>query len=429
MEAKLTARAIAALKPADKPYEVRDTELKGFLLRVQPTGVMTYYFSYTAENGKRNRYRIGRGGTVSPAQARDAAEIKAGEVALGKDVQAEKKRIRQEEKRSRMATLDAFLEHKYGPWVVVERRTGKATVQRVRSMFSGFLKKPMGELSEWEITKWRSEQKKKGKADSSINREVAALKAVLSKAVEWGVIDRHPLAKVKMARLDRGGVVRYLSDGEDIRLRHALDHRECALREKRAKGNQWRKKRGYLLLPDLGQQNFADHIKPMTLLSLNTGMRRGEVFSLTWDSVHFKGEMLTVHGKTAKSAQTRHIPLNPEALAVLKGWQKDRGETVGLVFPNKEGKRFDNIKRAWESVLNIAGIQGFRWHDLRHTFASKLVMAGADLNTVRELLGHSDIKMTLRYAHLAPEHKAAAVALLSPPVGLKPKENLTLSGA
>lgn len=81
----------------------------------------------------------------------------------------------------------------------------------------------------------------------------------------------------------------------------------------------------------------------------------------------------------------------------------------GLVFASKNNQPFNNVKRSWSAVLEKANITEFRWHDLRHHFASKLVMAGVDLNTVRELLGHSDIKMTLRYAHLAPEHKINAV--------------------
>lgn len=100
------------------------------------------------------------------------------------------------------------------------------------------------------------------------------------------------------------------------------------------------------------------------------------------------------------------------ALQCLNDWQsQSKGD--GLVFPNHQtGTRFDNVKKSWASVLKAAEIKNFRWHDMRHHFASKLVMAGVDLNTVRELLGHADIKMTLRYAHLAPEHKANAVAKL-----------------
>ena len=83
-----------------------------------------------------------------------------------------------------------------------------------------------------------------------------------------------------------------------------------------------------------------------------------------------------------------------------------------LIFPGKNGQALVTLKKSWKSLLELANIENFRWHDMRHHFASKLVMAGVDLNTVRELLGHSDIKMTLRYTHLAPEHKALAVEKL-----------------
>uniref|UniRef100_UPI004047C2DE tyrosine-type recombinase/integrase n=1 Tax=Pseudomonas sp. TMP25 TaxID=3136561 RepID=UPI004047C2DE len=164
-------------------------------------------------------------------------------------------------------------------------------------------------------------------------------------------------------------------------------------------------------MPDLRKVEFADHLKPLTLLSLNTGMRQGEVFNLNWRDVDLTNKVLTVEGDTSKSGQTRHIPLNKEALAVLTNW-RNAGERQGYVFPGQSGGRLDNVKKSWAGVLTMAKITAFRWHDLRHTFASKLVMAGVPLNTVRDLLGHSDIKMTLRYAHLAPDSKAAAVELI-----------------
>lgn len=148
------------------------------------------------------------------------------------------------------------------------------------------------------------------------------------------------------------------------------------------------------------------------LLSLNTGMRRGEVFNLTWADIDLENKLITVEGDTSKSGQTRHIPMNKETVATIEGWRKQHPRNSGYVFPGKDGKRLDNVKKSWDGLLKLARIESFRWHDLRHTFASKLVMAGVPLNTVRDLLGHSDLAMTLRYAHLAPDSKAAAVELI-----------------
>ena len=149
----------------------------------------------------------------------------------------------------------------------------------------------------------------------------------------------------------------------------------------------------------------------MVVLSLNTGLRRGEVFSLTWHCVNFQTKTLTVEGVTAKSGQTRHIPLNAEALNVLRQW-RNQTKAEGLVFPGKHGNRLDNVRKSWAGLLKNASITGFRWHDLRHDFASKLVMAGVPLNTVRDLLGHADLATTLRYAHFAPDYRAQAVGML-----------------
>ena len=194
-------------------------------------------------------------------------------------------------------------------------------------------------------------------------------------------------------------------------LRAALACRDDRVKQARERGNAWRQERGYPAMPSIAQHTYADHLTPMVLLSLNTGLRRGEVFNLTWDHVNFQTRILTVDGKGTKTRQTRHIPLNDEALAVLRAWRA-QSTSEGFVFPGKKGHRLDNVRKAWAGVLHKAGITGFRWHDLRHDFASKLVMAGVPLNTVRDFLGHSTMTMTLRYAHLAPDHKAEAVARL-----------------
>jgi integrase len=417
MRAKLMANIIKTLRPKEQPYEVRDTILPGFLLRVQPSGAMTYYLAYRTTDGRKTRYRIGAVGAVTPAQARDMAEQLSARAVQGEDVQATKQQRRDAAEMAKVCTLGGFLEHQYSPWLLAERpekRRGAEMIQRLRANFTEWLERPLSEINPWLVEKWRAEQVKRGKAKSTINRDLTTLRSVMSKAVAWQVIDQHPLKSVKPLKVDTHAVIRFLSEDEEDRLRQALVQRDAQIKAARGRGNAWRRARGYDELPTLDQQTYGDQLTPMVLLSLNTGVRRGELFALHWGDVNLQRKLLTIRGTTTKSGQTRHIPLNRIALEVLQAWHQ-QGLKAEVVFPGKNGGQRDNTRKSWSGVLRVAGICNFRWHDLRHTFASRLVMAGVPLNTVRELLGHTTPSMTLRYAHLAPDHKAHAVEQLCAP--------------
>jgi len=411
MRAKLSSRTIQALRPCDKPFEVVDSELKGFLLRVQPSGAMTYYFSYRNGQGRRGRYRIGNSDSLSPAQARDQATLLSARVVAGEDIQSQKKHERRMAQQAKSQTLDGFLIRQYEPWATSQRKSGTATVKRIRSNFERLIKRPLVDINLWVIEKWRSEELKRGKAKTTINRDVTTLKACLSKAVEWEVLAENPLQKLTPLRTEGSSRARHLTATEETALRYALIERDQRLRENRVSGNAWRRARRQAVLPDLSTAAFADYLQPMVLLTFNTGLRRGEVLQLRWADVDLLQRELIVRGDNAKSGKTRHIPLNNEALTTLQQWRSDSTSTE-WVFAGRDGERMQAVKTSWTGVLRSAAIIDFRWHDLRHHFASRLVMNGVDLNTVRELLGHSDLSMTLRYAHLSPEHKADAVARL-----------------
>jgi integrase len=396
MRAAITADLIRTL---DGPCEVWDTKITGLVLRVRDSGHASYVVNYA--RGK--KVTIGRADALTPLQARELAKGVLGDVAHGKDPQAERRK-------RRTATLRAFVKDQYLPWAEANRKTGAETVTRVLAAFpESILKRPMGELTAFQLEQWRTSRRRAERQDSTINRDLDALRAVLSKAVAWGVLADHPMRLVRRSKVDTIGRLRYLSADEEKRLRKALGVRDEARRDGRRRFNAWRAERGYKTLPDLS--GYPDHITPIALLALNTGLRRGELLGLEWRDVDLAGFMLTVRGAAAKSGITRHVPLNSEAVKVLKAWKR-ASKADGIVFPGPDGGAMFSLKTAWQKVAIAAKLGAFTFHDLRHTFASKLVQAGVDLNTVRELLGHSDIKMTLRYAHLAPEHRAAAVAKL-----------------
>ena len=413
MKAKLTASYLKQLEPNDKPFEVVDSDIKGFLIRVQPTGRQTCYYSYRSVSGKRQRIKIGViGSEITITQARDKAQSFAGKVADGINVQAEKNDIREHARQLQQNTLRLFIEQYYQAWALANLKSGASSIESIHRAFKPFLNFPLVNIDLKLIEHWRIQELNRKIKPSTINRLVASLRGVLTKAVEWDVIPEHPLRKLKPLKVDEGKKARFLSPLEGDKLFTQLNIRDKELIAARTRANEHRKTRGYPLFPNLEPFNFGDRLTPLVTLALKTGMRRGEIFDLEWDAVDFTNKVVTVVGETAKSSRTRHIPLSPNALETLIEWRKQADPSNTRVFPADNGGRLDNVNTAWRNTLKAAGIESFRWHDMRHDFASKLVMKGVPLNTVRELCGHADLNTTLRYAHLAPDHKAGAIAML-----------------
>jgi integrase len=400
MKASITQDLIRSLGHQD--VTVFDTQQPGLQLRLRASG----RHSYRVQLGRGAFLTLGTAKVLKPAEARDLALGHLAAKKKGQDPIAE----RRAEKAPKAATFDAFLKDTYEPWAKTHLKSLASTIAPLWLQFSPiFGSKPLAEIVPFAVEAWRVRRLKGGVSKATANKDLSALKACLSRAVEWGLLADHPLRKVKPSKQDRGGVVRYLSPTEETALRAQLVKRDAARIDARDSANDWRRQRGYPELPHLG--TYADHLTPIVLLALNTGLRRGELLGLEWGDVDLARAILTVRGEGAKSGKTRYLPLNTEAVNGLKAWQDQA--TGDLVFPGDDGGKMFSLKTAWLKVAHDAGLKVFRFHDLRHSFASRLVQSGVDLNTVRELLGHSDFSLTLRYAHLAAENKAAAVAKLN----------------
>jgi integrase len=408
-----------SLEPTGKVYRIWDAKMPGFHARVTPKGRINFAVRYHYA-GQNLDYTIGPYPELTPKIARDRATAAIGRQRADKidlleeqrQTKAEIKEQKLEQQLDNQRTLEGFIEHKYKPWVEAHLKSHKEQLRVLNADFKHLMKRPLSSLTQWDVQRYSADMLKKDIKRMTINRRTATLKACLSKAAQWGVIEYSPLAGLKRLSVDEFERIRFLSDEEEIALRKALGTRQDLQREERIRYNQWRVARHMRPYPTLNGRAFTDHIMPIVLLALNTGMRRGEIFKLEWSDLEFSRKQLRVKGLATKTGRTRYLPLNKEALRVLQE-AKEYKQSSRYVFPSPvTGKPFDNINTAWRQVLTDAQIEGFRFHDLRHTFASNLVMNSIDLNTVRELLGHRDLTMTLRYAHLAPQHNAEAVAVL-----------------
>jgi integrase len=165
----------------------------------------------------------------------------------------------------------------------------------------------------------------------------------------------------------------------------------------------------------------SPHLKPIVETALLTGMRREELLSLKWEQIRNGFIYLT----ETKSGKARQIPINDRLAEVFKEVRRGNQLKSPHIFCDAQGRRFYQVRRSFVSACRRAGIEAFRFHDLRHTFASQLVMKGASLKAVQELLGHTDLKMTMRYAHLSQEHLKDSVNLLNDMPSGKEMVNIT----
>ncbi len=396
---KLSPNTIKSAKVRASAYDIYGTNARGLLLRVYPSGRKTFF----CQLGRGKRLRIGDARVVTLQRA----EYRAREIHNEADDHGGA--LKRDPVKS---TLGGFIEAHYAPWVTANRRRGEKCVSDIQRCFASLYNKRLTDITRSDLDGYVASRRAAGSAASTIVRDLNNLRGVLRRAIDGRYLRENIFRGWEKPKVEDAGVTRYLSADEEQRLRAALVERDDKARRERVTANDWRKARGYDLLPEFSEKEFSDHLAPMVIASINTGLRYGELTALEWASVDLGACVLTVTGKTAKGAKTRHIPLNAEALDVLTRWCKQRSG-AGLVFANPDGSRIRSVKTAWAAVLTDAKIKNFRWHDLRHTFASKLVQRGVDLVVVRDLLGHGDFKLTLRYAHLEPKQKADAVARLS----------------
>jgi integrase len=259
-------------------------------------------------------------------------------------------------------------------------RRHEMACRALKPIFAG---KRLSEITPFSIERYKQTRREAGRSPVTVNRELAFLKNLFTMAIAWGKASENPVKQVKTFR-EENGRTRFLTEEEEARL---LAH--CG--------------------PDL---------KPLVITALHTGFRKSELLSLTWGNVDFRHRLIRVEAGYAKSGEARGVPMNEVLTQALQA-SKLR-QSSGMVFCNRKGQPYRDPDSAFATAVRRAGIEDFTFHHLRHTFASRLVMAGVDLATVKELMGHRHIAMTLRYAHLAPGHKRSAVEVLSAGAGKSP---------
>jgi len=255
-----------------------------------------------------------------------------------------------------------------------------------------FAGKRLADISPFGLERYKAarlQEIKQGRGDGreptgrAVNGELAVLRRLYNVMIEWGKFTAdNPVRKVKRLR-EREGRTRWLTLEEIEQLLAACN----------------------------------PHVRPAVLTTLHTGLRRQELLGLKVGDLDFARRTLTVQAAYAKNGERRSIPMNAPLTETLRPLIIGKTSDASI-FDSRKGEPYRSLRTAFATACRKAGITDFRWHDLRHTYASHLVMAGVDLPTVKELLGHKSIEMTLRYSHLSQDHKRQAVDRLAEKIAL-----------
>ena len=241
-------------------------------------------------------------------------------------------------------------------------------------LVSYFGKEFLFNITPHKVFSYQTKRLSEGVCNATVNREITCLSNLLNTAVTWKRIKSNPIMKIKRLK-EPPGRVRYLSLEEINRL--------------------------------LGNCPDPPHpLRAIITVALTTGMRKGEIFGLKWE--YIKPESRFIILPVTKNNTSRLVPANDTLLRTLA----DLPRNSDFVFLGRKGKPFVDLKISFKEACRKAGIEGFRFHDLRHTYASHLAMRGVHMRALQELLGHKNIQMTQRYSHLSPEHLQGAVKLL-----------------
>lgn len=356
--------------------EYSDAECIGLHLRVGKNGRRFFQHRYTFL-GRKKCMALGEFPAVTVQEARQRVSESKAVLARDKDPAGERRKARAE------LTFADFAEELYLPFAKERKKTWDDDAWRIAQILNpavGGLR--LSAVTHRDLLQMLAKEKVRTSATSA-NHLLALVKRMLGLAVEWEHLEKNPAAKLEKFP-EPSHRERYLAEEELPRFLAALEQGEDRL-----------------------------SIAAIRLL-LFTGCRRGEVVSLKWDQVHLtEGRLLL---RETKNGRSRSVHLNAKAREVLGELDERRGtddRTAGTdyVFPSRRGSTKPHIfdlRNPFEKACAAAGIGGFRIHDLRHTFASVAVRAGASLFDVQKLLGHRDIAMTQRYAHLSADDLKAA---------------------